>query len=415
MIPTPKPTASLVSQRPNFHLLLACVLVAALLAGCAPAASPTEPKASPSATALPSSTVPSADAAAVFSASTPLPVTATPGKLAPDAIWFTNPTDKALVRVDPKTDQVVGRIGLSGSIGPLVYTDGSVWVAQTVDNAGANLLRINPTSFAIEATIPIQYGTITSILPAAGSIWLGVAEPAGDLLVRQPGDYALPGGIARVDPASGVVAAYQRLGAVPADLQFFMNSLWALEQFDLTTAIGRLDPNTLQDTPLTGPPDTQESVYRLQHFALASSGIWATSADQRSRYFYRIDPTTGKVGTLFPAGSNPEDHPVDIAADESAVWVGLSSGAVLKVDPATGQIVAQAATQPGLTRLLLEPGGLWVENAVLETAWPLASATWTNLIEKDVAAVDLDKGSRQVPFKIEPFEIKTMRLVFETT
>jgi hypothetical protein len=365
-------TARRTARHPGncYRILIAIVLIAALLSACSPfSAGPAQP-ANTAAPATASAVPPTDSAAAVSVAKTgETALPATPTIVVPAAVWFTNPTDKTLVRVDPKTDQIVGQISLGGKIDPVIYEEGSVWAAQTMDNGATTLMRIDPISFAVEATIPIEYGPVTSILSAQGSLWLGIRASNTASATRQPDDVSLPGGIARVDPATNSIASYQPLNSTPTELRFFSNTLWALEQSDLVTTIASFDANTLQEALLTHTANGEDSVYRFNHFALAPSGIWATSVDQRSHYFYRVDPSTGQINSTYSAGANPDDTPTGIAASEAAIWVGLSSGTVLKVDPASGQIVSQIATKPGLTGLFLDEEGLWVENSSMAEAY----------------------------------------------
>jgi hypothetical protein len=353
MIPSQKTPARIALT--GFFLLI--FLTTGPLAACSPAVQQPVPSVPP--TAPPVAAVPSATETPTVVQQAPVTVQATKEMNYPNAVWFTSTVDKVLVRIDPKTHQLVGRISLPGRIGPVMYVDGDVWAVQTLDKTGTNLLKIDPTSFAVKNTIPIEYGTVTSMLSAAGSLWLGIAEPAGDAQARTPDEFRTAGGIARVDPESNTVSAYQHLDSAPYDLQVSGNTLWSLQQQEITSVFGRTDMQTLQGDTLPAATDSMDSVYRFSHFAITSDSIWAISSDQRSRYFYRLDPTSAKIVSTYEAGPAQDDTPTDLAVDGTAVWLALANGRVLKIDPASGQKIAELATKPGLTRIFFGPGGVW--------------------------------------------------------
>jgi hypothetical protein len=105
-----------------------------------------------------------------------------------------------------------------------------------------------------------------------------------------------------------------------------------------------------------------DAVYRFNHISIGAGAIWATSSDQRSHYYYRLDPASGKISALYSAGAEVDDIPVDITADATGVWVALVNGKLLKVDPGNGQILTQVVTKPGLGDIFIDGTGLWAEN-----------------------------------------------------
>ncbi len=84
----------------------------------------------------------------------------------------------------------------------------------------------------------------------------------------------------------------------------------------------------------------------------------------------------------------------------------------LKISGETIVLSAVKETPHGMIVRFYEAAGKRVEDASLETAWPVSAAYWTNLIEKDEQPIPLGGETRRIPFAIRPFEIKTIRLVF---
>ena len=89
-------------------------------------------------------------------------------------IWIVNHRDGTLQRIDPATNTAVTLARLPGDAPErMVFAEGSLWVT----GRGTDLLRVDPSTGAVQATIEIGAGGI-DVRAAAHSIW--VAVPTDD-------------------------------------------------------------------------------------------------------------------------------------------------------------------------------------------------------------------------------------------
>jgi streptogramin lyase len=111
-------------------------------------------------------------------------------------VWIVNHRDGTLERIDPATNTLT-RLALLPGDAPerMVFSAGSLWVT----GRGTDLLRLDPATGAVQATIEVGAGAI-DVRAAGGSIW--VAAPTGDEDRR--GNPFLDR-LLRVDPASNAV------------------------------------------------------------------------------------------------------------------------------------------------------------------------------------------------------------------
>jgi streptogramin lyase len=130
--------------------------------------------------------------------STPIPTGDGTSALAEDAgrLWILNHRDGTLQRVDPAANTATTLARLPGDAPErMTYAEGSLWVT----GRGTDLLRVNPETGAVEATIEIGAGGI-DVQAAAHAIWVAAASGEDD----RRGTPVLER-LLRVDPASNTV------------------------------------------------------------------------------------------------------------------------------------------------------------------------------------------------------------------
>jgi streptogramin lyase len=111
-------------------------------------------------------------------------------------IWIVNHRDGTLQRVDPATNTAVALGRLPGDAPErMAYAEGSLWVT----GRGTDLLRVDPNTGAVQASIEIGAGAI-DVQAAAHSIW--VAAPTAEEDAR--GNPVLDR-LLRIDPATNAV------------------------------------------------------------------------------------------------------------------------------------------------------------------------------------------------------------------
>lgn len=130
-------------------------------------------------------------------------------------------------------------------------------------------------------------------------------------------------------------------------------------------ALTRIDPSTneiIDSLPLKNAADT----------AMAAGSVWVISyEDAQGARLLRIDPETNSVIDSIPLDcvsdlDPPDCFPVNVAGDDTAIWVSLSSdpalsGEVVRIDPARSQIVARIPIDEGGPRDIVVGGdSVWV-------------------------------------------------------
>lgn len=232
--------------------------------------------------------------------------------------------------------EVVARFTLGESPGGTLGAYGSVWVA---DKGPDRLLRVDPDSRQVTGRLPLE-GNV-AMRPVGGTLWaLNATQPAakgdfGDLLLG-------------IDPGSNDITARLRLrtpsgaDALGVDLVADQNSFWILGQ----TASWFRDNNSLGLMRLT-PQDGRASVAFVLPggsgrvgLALRRDGLWAITADDR---LLRYDARTGEKlsGTRLdlPATGRvtaPAPGKLQFAGD---TLVTSMPGGLAGIDPYTGRLV----------------------------------------------------------------------------
>jgi streptogramin lyase len=91
-------------------------------------------------------------------------------------VWIVNHRDATLQRIDTTTNTVTALGKLPGEAPErMVLSDGSLWIT----GRGTDLLRVDPETGAVQATIELGAGGV-NLATAAGSIWAFAANAADD-------------------------------------------------------------------------------------------------------------------------------------------------------------------------------------------------------------------------------------------
>ena len=143
-------------------------------------------------------------------------------------LWIVNHRDGTLQRIDPATNTSTALGRLPGDAPErMTYAEGSLWVT----GRGTDLLRVDPATGAVQATVDVGAGAI-DVAAAAHSIWVAVPTDEAD---RQGNPFL--DRLLRVDPATTAVVETLRPTApiVVNGLASTGNALWIAD-----TAGGRL-------------------------------------------------------------------------------------------------------------------------------------------------------------------------------
>jgi YVTN family beta-propeller protein len=255
------------------------------------------------------------------------------------AVWVANADDGTVQRIDPETRKVVATIGLGGEVSDLAVGSGSVWVAGGNDET---LTRIDPRENAVEARL--TFGTFDPLDPqpmfvvatGAGAVWVTRGnrvlridptsnEVTATVPVDRPVALAVGAGavwvtgyserILRIEPRTGDVTATIPVPAQAWGLAAGNDAFWAVVGIG-GGEIWRFDPDTGSTTATIrtgeGPID------------LAPDGemLWTANLGHGGS-MRRIDATGRGGGETVLLGQLP----TALATGERTVWVAVASPA----------------------------------------------------------------------------------------
>lgn len=245
---------------------------------------------------------------------------------------------------------LVERWPLAPSPRGVAVGEGSVWVAHLEDGT---LSRVDPATGRLVATIPV------------GRAPMGVAVGEGAVWVANRDD----GTVSRVDPGAGRVVATVAVGREPVGVAAGGGAVWVTNRGDGT--VSRVDPATnrvVGAVPVGRDPSG---------VAVGEGAVWVAASG--SRRLVRLDPDTGRaVGSPIPLGpgSSAEWAPSLVAIGEGAVWVATRGGAVLRLDPRSGEEVARIPVGAGPAfGVAVGAGAVWVTSPMGDTVSRVDPAT----------------------------------------
>ena len=227
------------------------------------------------------------------------------------SVWVGDRDDNTLLRIDPKSLDVMRTIGLSMAPIDVEVGAGSVWVLS--DRA---LLRVDPAINDVVDTIPFPRSGLQRwyfLEVGASAVFVGTGP--GTLLVR-------------IDPAARSVVTVRKRPLW--NIAYGEGALWAITGSEQTT-IERIDPrtNAVASVPLGRLGETSGWRYRV---AVGDGVIWLLAPAS----LWKIDSTTGR---LLGSVSLPHSEGGSIATGDGDVWVANSEGVVLHVDPDSQRVV----------------------------------------------------------------------------
>jgi hypothetical protein len=212
----------------------------------------------------------------------------------------TLPTAVSTSTSHPRRSAVAGTIRINGFAQGLAFGAGSLWVAS-----GDRLTRVHPSDDRVLASIPIAPDDSgpAGVAFGAGAVWVPVA---------------VPGSVWRIDPRSNKVVARIPLG---------------------------------------------ESLAGFIGVSATDGAVWISSGEQqdgeRGGILMRVDPHRNRVTARVPLPTVPSD----VAATRDSVWVAMTNGQVLQIEPARGHVIGGVDTGGplGFTQTIALGGGsVWL-------------------------------------------------------
>lgn len=302
-------------------------LVVGLFGACSPAASPpsSPPVATPSPAASDAGTPLAerleAEIALEGSPDWPLAAFESIWVLAPDLPLVDNSATPNLIRIDPASNEVIATIPLPDRLCQgFTASEDAIWACSA-----DGLVRIDPATNAITDTVPTEGGQLF-YRPAAGAgmVWfLGSGAFAGDTLVG-------------LDPGAKSTRTYQQSGSV-GGMAYAFDALWLTIPGE--GAVAKFDPVT-EETEIvtTDLPNPKGIVAGPDSLWVSLHGANDDVAGPGDTQLVRIDPESGAVTAEFEIGGSPQTGVEAWAGDES-VLVRSTTPWLTEIDPATNEVI----------------------------------------------------------------------------
>jgi virginiamycin B lyase len=231
-----------------------------------------------------------------------------------DAVWVGGSKPYSVQRIDPSTNKVVAKIGLSGeACSGLAFGFGSVWVP--VCGKTPTLARVDVNTNQISAILRIgPAGAEGGITASSDSIWI-VPDKKGTL--------------SRIDPRSNTVR--QRIVIPPGSY----NPLFS----DAMIWITGVDSNVLTVVDASsGDVLTSLPVGPKPRFLTSGDGsVW--TLNQGDGTVSRVDTSTRKVTATIPVGIPGVGGEICYGAD--SIWTAKFSIPLTRIDAKTNKVSRQ--------------------------------------------------------------------------
>jgi streptogramin lyase len=224
--------------------------------------------------------------------------------------------------------RLVARIPTGAGPGGAVSAFGAVWV--TNDRSGT-LVRIDPRENTVTRRIRLQPG-VFSVAAGFGRLWAINYER---------------GSLQRIDPASGRVRTV-RVGAAPDDVLAAFGRVW-VTAWDAGTLV-EVEPRSLRVV-------RRIRVGRKPSGLRAAAGAVWVGFGGSATAIARVVPRTGVIERV-PVGSQT---PALFVAGTRDLWIKAGDHELVRVDPATGRVLARRSFGRTLAvGALAQDGTLWV-------------------------------------------------------
>jgi YVTN family beta-propeller protein len=230
----------------------------------------------------------------------------------------------------------VGALLLAGTIAAVVVVLTGGEGASGVAVLADSVAVIDPNTDRVTGDIPVGARPI-AVAVGEGAVWVANADD---------------GTVSRIDPETQKVVKTIGIGSPASDIAAGEGSVWVANGSEGT--VTRIDPRTntvLEPIDLSGPDKLAPSgAYSV---AVGYGAVWVGSGQRK---VIRIDPATGDVVASVRVGQTP----ADVATGEGAVWVAHLGGRTLRIEPRTNAVTGVAAAPGFPLSIAAGAGAVWV-------------------------------------------------------
>ena len=223
----------------------------------------------------------------------------------------------------------------------------ALWVG--VCSSSSKLLRINPASGEVVASIPLPGFVIAeegSVASGAGSVWV-----VGNAPERQ---------LVRIDPNTNRVVSRTRVPDTVVAARAGLGGLWLTDP--TVGALMRLDPRTQRTLAIV------QVGAGARFFAVGEGAVWVQNNGAGT--VSRVDPATNAVTATITVDSGPVEGG-DLAVGGGFVWARVTDALVAKIDPATNTVVARYGPAGGSGSVAADDSALWISAHDIDVVYRL--------------------------------------------
>jgi len=211
---------------------------------------------------------------------------------------------------------------------------------------------VSPTPGPTRTPAPGPYAGIAIVKVEAQSILL-LKRDVGFLAATADSVWAATSvGLIRIDPRTLEI---QDVDSVPRfGLAATTNAVW-VSDFDGGT-VSRFDPARSRQAASVELPGNPNAI------AVFGDSIWV--AQHRGGSVTRLKGPSAKLVAVVEVGPVGSSGPHAVAADKTAVWVGITNiQSVVRIDPSTNHVVATIPTKTSpCGGIALQPDAVWVSS-----------------------------------------------------
>jgi DNA-binding beta-propeller fold protein YncE len=216
------------------------------------------------------------------------------------SLWAAKGDGPAIVRIDPRSDQVLATIPFAGQPFDIAFGPSGLWVTDWLNGS---LSLVDPGQNRVIASRGGIDGGPSGLLVTSDAVW--VSDSQADMLLR-------------LDPRGLNVVARIPVGRLPVALAYFGGAVWVRNEKG--SSMDRIDParNVVVSRVPVGfflGRDGQDGI------GVTSGGLWVGGVDLQL-----IDPARGRVAARVPLAA------VAVAGDGKAnLWTSDLAGTVSHV------------------------------------------------------------------------------------
>jgi streptogramin lyase len=258
------------------------------------------------------------------------------------AIWVHNFDSGNLLRIDPHTNQVVATIPVASGSGQVANEAGYIWTLGH-DQISSSIWKVDPQTNRVVDVIALSYPN-AYLVASPGAIW-----------VVSVGTQT----ITRIDSHTDKVVARFSVPSGLGWISYGAGSLWVCGF--LSGTVTRIEPSSYRALKTWNIGSQQGG--QCDAIVALDNTVWV---EANGGTMFRIDPATNTLGAS--PTTVPDQLDVGIAVDSHQAWV-YSSSALYRLDPQTNQVTGTLAVNSG-AGIELGDGAVWLVTNDLNTADP---------------------------------------------